>query len=65
MADSKDHRDDDALFEALEQLGKALSMMQSLFSRMEAHVAASREAGAADDDPLCLTTDIPDSYTLH
>lgn len=65
MADSKNHRDDDTLFEALEQLGKALGMMQSVFSRIEAHVAESREADAANDDPLCLTADIPDSYTLH
>ncbi len=65
MADSKDHRDDDTLIMALEQLGKALDMMQGLFSRIEAHMAETRETGAADDDQPRLTPDIPDSYTLH
>ena len=65
MADSKNHRDDDTLLVALEQLGKALDMMQGLFSRIEAHMAETGEAGPAEDGQPRLTADIPDSYTLH
>jgi hypothetical protein len=66
MADNKEHRNEEALFVALEQLGKALDMMQGLFTRIEQHMADTRsDAAVASDEEPALSPDVPDSYTLH
>jgi hypothetical protein len=63
MADNRDHHDDDTLIVALEQLGKALDMMQGLYARIEQRMADARNK-PGDDQPA-LTADIPETYTLH
>lgn len=66
MKNDKDLRQDETLLVALEQLGKTLDMMQSLFARIEAQVADTREPPESPDpEHAPLTPDFPDSYTVH
>ena len=66
MKDHKDLRQDETLLVALEQLGKALDMMQSLFARIEDHVnEATTEPEEQDSRRAPLTPDMPDSTTIH
>lgn len=66
MADNKNHRDDQTLIVALEQLGKALDMMQGLYARIEQRMADVRnDSAATGDDQPALTAEVPESYTLH
>lgn len=66
MQEDKDLRQDETLLVALEQLGKALDMMQGLFARIEDRVnEAKREAEQQDPKLTPLTADRPDSSTVH
>jgi len=66
MSKDKDLHQDETLLVALEQLGKALDMMQGLFARIESHVhQANTESEDPDPRQAPLTPDIPDSTTIH
>jgi len=66
MDKEKDLRQDETLLVALEQLGKALDMMQGLFARIEDRVnEATAESEEQDPKQTPLTPDIPDSTTIH
>ena len=66
MDKEKDLRQDETLLVALEQLGKALDMMQGLFARIEDRVnEATAEAEEQDPKHAPLTPDMPDSTTIH
>ena len=66
MDKDKDLRQDETLLVALEQLGKALDMMQGLFARIEDRVnEATAQAEEQDPKKAPLTPDMPDSTTIH
>ncbi len=66
MDKEKDLRQDETLLVALEQLGKALDMMQGLFARIEDRVnEATAQAEEQDPKQAPLTPDMPDSTTIH
>lgn len=64
MEKRPDHNEDDTLLIALEQLGKGLDMLQSLFIRIESYVTA-READDGHSGHPRLTPEIPAKRTIH
>ena len=64
MKPHKDYNDDETLLIALEQLGKGLDMLQELFNRIEAYVAAP-DPQTSQSEPPRLTADIPVDRTVH
>jgi hypothetical protein len=64
MSQQNDHRDDETLLIALEQLGKGLDMLQGLFNRIEAYVTAPEADGPHSTYPR-LTAEIPLDRTVH
>ena len=64
MKNNIDHRDDETLLIALEQLGKGLDMLQGLFNRIEAYVTAPEPDGPHSEYPR-LTAEIPADRTVH
>lgn len=64
MKPQTDRSKDDALFMALEQSGKGLDMLQGLFNRIEAYIAAPEAAGPYSAYPR-LTAEIPLDRTVH
>lgn len=64
MKQPTDHRDDETLLIALEQLGKGLDMLQGLFIRIEDYVTAPEPDGPHSSYPR-LTAEIPINRTVH
>lgn len=64
MSEQRNQYHDETLLIALEQLGKGLDMLQGLFNRIEAYVAAPEHDGPHSEYPR-LTTEIPVDRTVH
>ena len=64
MKQPTDRHDDETLLIALEQLGKGLDMLQGLFIRIEAYVAAPEVDGSQSEYPR-LTAEVPMDRTVH
>ena len=54
----------EAVLIALEQIGKTLQMMESLFQRLEQHVH-SRHGETQESGQIQLDFDIPSERTIH
>ena len=64
MSEQRNQQHDETLLIALEQLGKGLDMLQSLFNRIEDYVAAPEPDSAHSEYPR-LTAEIPTDRTVH
>ncbi|KZX56812.1 hypothetical protein A3709_03250 [Halioglobus sp. HI00S01] len=64
MKPEKNHHADEAVLIALEQIGKTLQLMESLFQHLEQHVH-SRLSEEQEAEQIRLDFDIPSERTVH